>query len=125
MKKLAIISFIVLVSTSLFAVKPLLDVSKPWKAVKEVEKDFKKNKFPKRQFVITNYGAKQGVEDYKTNAINAAINAAAAMGGGTVIVPKGVWYTGPITLKTNINLHLEDSAVLKFSTNPDDTNHLC
>ncbi|MBN1462965.1 MAG: glycoside hydrolase family 28 protein [Paludibacteraceae bacterium] len=120
MKKLAIISFIVLVSTSLFAVKPLLDVSKPWKAVKEVEKDFKKNKFPKRQFVITNYGAKQGVEDYKTNAINAAINAAAAMGGGTVIVPKGVWYTGPITLKTNINLHLEDSAVLKFSTNPDD-----
>ena len=35
-------------------------------------------------------------------------------------MPKGIFYTGPITLKSNVNLHLEDGAVLKFSTNPND-----
>jgi polygalacturonase len=120
MKKNIIILAGLFLCSSLFALKPLLDVSQPWKAIKEVEKEFKKPKFPKRVFNIINYGAKPGVEDYKNNAINSAINAAAAVGGGTVIIPKGIWYTGPITLKSNINLHLEDSAVIKFSTNPED-----
>src|SRR5690606_18887362 len=36
-------------------------------------------------------------------------------GGGRVTVPRGMWLTGPIALKSNINLHLEDGALLLFS----------
>ncbi len=39
--------------------------------------------------------------------------------GGTVQVPAGIWYTGPIHLKSNVNLHLEEGAVLKFATDTD------
>lgn len=39
--------------------------------------------------------------------------------GGTVQVPAGIWYTGPIHLKANVNLHLEEGAVLKFATDTD------
>lgn len=39
--------------------------------------------------------------------------------GGTVNVPAGIWYTGPIHLLANVNLHLEDGAVLKFATDTD------
>ena len=121
MKKLIIISLTLACGLSLSAgTKPLLDVSNPWQAIKEVEKNIKAPEFPKREFIITNFGAKEGVEDYKTNAINSAINACASKGGGVVIVPKGTFYTGPITLKSNVNLHLEDGAVVKFSTNPED-----
>ncbi len=120
MKKQLLLALYIAFSTSAFALKPLLDVSKPWKAMKEVENELQKIAFPKREFTIVNYGAKEGVEDYSINAINSAINAAAAMGGGRIIIPKGVWYSGPITLKTNINLHLEEGAVIKFSTNPED-----
>lgn len=120
MKKTIIISLALASVLLAFAAKPL-DVSKPWKAANKVLKQIKEPEFPKgREFVITNYGAKEGVEDYKTNAINSAINDCNKKGGGMVIVPKGTFYTGPITLKSNVNLHLADGAILKFSTNPED-----
>lgn len=52
------------------------------------------------------------------DAINLAILEMNQSGGGTVIVPSGTYYTGPITLKSNVCLHLEEGAVLKFSTDP-------
>lgn len=119
MKKTISISLALVSFALAFAAEPL-DVSNPWSAVNEVLKQIKEPSIPTRQFVITNYGAKEGVEDYKTNAINKAIDDCNKNGGGMVIVPKGVFYTEPITLKSNVNLHLEDGAVLKFSTNPED-----
>jgi polygalacturonase len=95
-------------------------VKDPWKEVNTVLKKIKAPKFKKTVYNIVDFGAKQGVEDYTTNAINKAIDACTAKGGGIVLVPKGIFYTGPITLKSNVNLHLEDGAVLKFSTNPND-----
>ena len=47
-------------------------------------------------------------------AINLAILEMNQQGGGTVVVPDGVFYTGPITMKSNVRLHLSDGAVLKF-----------
>ena len=41
-------------------------------------------------------------------------------GGGKVVVPQGTFYTGPITLLSHVNLHIEKGATLKFSTNPTD-----
>ena len=48
-------------------------------------------------------------------AINAAIEACHRAGGGTVRVPAGVWHTGPLTLLSNVNLHLDEGATLLFT----------
>lgn len=53
-------------------------------------------------------------------AINKAIEACANEGGGTVVVPAGTFFTGPIELKSNVNLHVSEGAILRFSTNPKD-----
>lgn len=53
-------------------------------------------------------------------AIAAAIAAANANGGGVVVVPPGTWPTGPVHLKSNVNLHLEKGATLLFSAQPQD-----
>jgi polygalacturonase len=56
-----------------------------------------------------------------TDAFAKAIAAAAANpGGGRVVVPAGVWYTGPIVMQSNVNLHLEDGAKILFSSDYSD-----
>lgn len=54
------------------------------------------------------------------NAVQEAVDECAAQGGGRVIVPAGTYKTGSIHLKSNVELHLEDGAVLSFSDNPND-----
>ena len=55
-----------------------------------------------------------------TEAFRQAVAACTAAGGGTVRVPPGDWLTGPIHLESNVRLHLEKDAVLRFSTRPAD-----
>lgn len=69
---------------------------------------------------ICNFGANTDINHKNTEAFNCAIDKCSADGGGTVIVPRGIWYTGPIILKSNVNLHLEDGAVILFSDDIDD-----
>lgn len=66
-------------------------------------------------FPITAYGAVAGSETLATSAIQAAIDDAAAKGGGTVVVSAGVFRSGSIFLKPGVNLHLAAGAVLKGS----------
>ena len=73
--------------------------------------------FPDRDFPITDFGAVAGGADC-TEAIAKAIAAANAAGGGRVVVPAGVWHTGAIHLKSNVNLHVAEGATLKFSPDP-------
>jgi len=76
--------------------------------------------FPALTYSIIDYG---GIGDgvyLNTKAFNQAVNALSQKGGGTLNVPGGIWLTGPITLKSNINLHLDDGALLIFSKNYDD-----
>ena len=54
------------------------------------------------------------------DSIQARVDACAAKGGGRVVVPAGEWKTGPIHLRSNVELHLEEGAKLIFSPNPDD-----
>ncbi len=75
--------------------------------------------FPDSDFYVTDYGAISGGVDC-TNGFKSAIEACNKSGGGSVIVPKGVYYSGAIHLLSNVNLHLEDSAVIRFRTTPDD-----
>jgi polygalacturonase len=65
---------------------------------------------------ITDFGAISDDATINTKAIQAAIDHAAAQSGGTVIIPAGVFVSGALFLKPNVNLHLEAGAVLKCST---------
>lgn len=76
--------------------------------------------FPDRDFPITEFGAKEGGGSKVTEAIAKAVAAAHDAGGGRVVVPPGVWLTGPIHLKSNVNLHVSENAVLRFSHDPKD-----
>lgn len=51
-----------------------------------------------------------------TGAIQAAIDQLAERGGGTVVVPRGVFVSGALFLKPQVHLHLDQGAVLKCST---------
>lgn len=71
--------------------------------------------FADRQVNILDYGAVPGGETKNTAAIASAIAALDKLGGGRVLVPAGVWLTGPVHLRSHIELHLAAGAVLKFS----------
>lgn len=93
------------------------DPKNAWKEMTRIEKQIKRTSFPKRTFNITDFGAKPDNETAPCHeAINLAILACTQAGGGTVIIPDGDFYTGPITLKSNVNLHLKEGARLKFLT---------
>lgn len=57
---------------------------------------------------------KYNISEYCGN-IQAAVDDCARNGGGMVYIPSGEWKTGPIHLKSNVNLHLDDGTVLIFS----------
>ena len=71
--------------------------------------------FPNRVVSIADHGAVPGGEVKNTAAIAAAIKAAADAGGGRVLIPAGRWLTGPVHLRSHIDLHLAEGAVLVFS----------
>ena len=65
---------------------------------------------------ITAYGAVADTTRLSTAAIQRAIDACNAAGGGEVLVPAGDWKTGSIFLKSNVTLRLENGATLYGST---------
>ena len=71
-------------------------------------------------FNIKEFGAVAGGQTLNTIAIQKTIDAAAAAGGGKVIVPAGVFLSGTIRLKTGVELSLDKDAVLLGSTNLSD-----
>ncbi len=71
--------------------------------------------FPNRTVNIIDHGAVGDGHTMNTDAIAAAINTCAEAGGGKVLLPSGIWLTGPIELKSNINLHVSEGAVILFS----------
>ncbi len=76
--------------------------------------------FPDQVFDIRDFGARAESNFKNTDAIHRAIEAAHAAGGGKVLIPKGEWLTGPIHLKSNINLHIAEGAVVLFSEDLED-----
>jgi len=76
--------------------------------------------FPDRVFEIAHFGAREGGRIKATDAIRQAIQACSAAGGGRVAIPAGVFLTGAVHLASNVNLHLEEGATLRFSQDPQD-----
>ncbi|HZB46059.1 MAG TPA: glycosyl hydrolase family 28-related protein, partial [Pyrinomonadaceae bacterium] len=87
----------------------------PWAQVPAILKRIKAPVFPKRDFAVTRYGAVAGGAADCTEAFRKAIDACAKAGGGRVVVPAGTFLTGPIHLKSNVNLHVSEGATVKFS----------
>ena len=71
--------------------------------------------FPKRDFNLKRYGAVGDSRTDATQAIARSIADCAAKGGGRIVIPKGVYLTGPIHYKSNVHLHLDDHATLLFT----------
>ncbi len=70
---------------------------------------------PANSINIADLGAVADGQTLNTHIFEEAIDKMYSMGGGSVVVPAGLWLTGPIVLKSNINIHLEDGALVRFS----------
>ncbi len=89
-----------------------------WAALPAILRRLRPPSFPPRDFDVTRYGAaRDGVTD-SSEAFRRAIAACRAAGGGRVVVPAGDYLTGPIHLRSNVNLHVASGATLRFSPDP-------
>ncbi|MEH6306886.1 glycoside hydrolase family 28 protein [Olivibacter sp. CPCC 100613] len=75
--------------------------------------NMKRPVFPDRTKNLKDLGAKEGM--MITAIIQEAIDELSEKGGGKLVIPKGKWETGRISLKSHVNLHLEEGAALYFS----------
>jgi unsaturated rhamnogalacturonyl hydrolase len=102
----------------LFAPSPNAVADEPgnWQKAAEIIARIKTPDFPDQEFPITDFGAIAGGKHDCTTAIRQAIEACHGAGGGRVVVPSGVFLTGAVHLKSNVNLHLVKDAVLIFKT---------
>ncbi|MCW1736093.1 glycoside hydrolase family 28 protein [Anaerorudis cellulosivorans] len=71
--------------------------------------------FPDNKVSLLDFGGKPDGITLNTEAFEKAMQSLSEKGGGTLIVPKGVWFTGPIVFKSNINLYLDKGALILFS----------
>jgi len=90
----------------------------PWARVPEILKRIKPPVFPRRDFVVTKYGAVADGKTDCTEAFRKAVAACNKAGGGRVVVPAGVFLTGTIHLLSNVNLHVSEGATVKFTQEP-------
>lgn len=93
-------------------------VAPEWTQVDAILARIRPPVFPDRTFSIVDFGAASDGRTDCTEAIARAIEACVKAGGGRVVVPAGEYVTGPIHLKSNVELHLEGGATLKFKTDP-------
>ena len=100
---------------------PLLAAAHGWDEQKyrEIEQNIQQPIFPDRTFPITKYGARLTASAaINQKAINKAIEVCAKAGGGKVIVPAGKWNVAALTLRSNVNLVIEEGATLLFAFEP-------
>ncbi|TJZ61811.1 glycoside hydrolase family 28 protein [Sphingobacterium olei] len=94
--------------------------SDPWTKLDSIRALIVAPTFANKAYLITDYGAKGDGVFMNTAIINDLITRCSENGGGKVVVPKGVFLSGAIHLKSNVNLHFEDGSKIIFSRNPQD-----
>lgn len=82
-----------------------------------MNKNFKviRPKFKNKKYNILSFGAKSDTSYNNQRAIQTAIDECNKNGGGVVVIPDGYYYTGPIELKSNVNLYVSSNAYVKFN----------
>ncbi|HTV43395.1 MAG TPA: glycoside hydrolase family 28 protein [Candidatus Sulfotelmatobacter sp.] len=97
---------------------PVDQAANAWAQVPAILAHIKPPKFPRREVSVAKYGAiGDGVTDC-TEAFRKTIDACSAAGGGVVVVPNGIWLTGAIHLKSNVDLDVKKGATIRFSADP-------
>lgn len=119
MKKAFVIALAIIISFNLYAQKKY-DISKHFKNLPFKMSELSIPKFPNKTFNIKQFGAVGDGMTVNTDAFAKAIETCSKAGGGKVVVPAGMWLTGPIHFKSNINLHLEIGAHIQFTKNYND-----
>jgi polygalacturonase len=69
---------------------------------------------PTNMVNMANFGKGDGLT-LNTSAFEKALAALAEKGGGKLVVPPGIWLTGPIKLRSHTELHVERGALIQFS----------
>ena len=102
---------------------PLLSYAEGWDEAKykQIEQSIKQPQISGKDYVITKFGAKPDASAATNQkAIQKAIDKCSKKGGGRVIVPAGQKFlTAAIELKSHVNLHVEEGAVLEFVFEPE------
>ena len=98
------------------ACQPSDPVAAAWKQAADIERHMRQPEFPDRWLDIRDFGAVADSATLCHEAINRAITECSLLGGGHVVVPAGHFLTGSITLKSHVDLHLQEGAVLDFAS---------
>ena len=102
---------------------PTIAAAQGWDEAKyrEIEQSIRMPQFADKSYDITKYGAKPDATAAKNQkAIQKAIDLCSKKGGGRVIVPAGQKFlTAAIQLKSGVNLHVEEGAMLEFAFEPE------
>lgn len=102
---------------------PLTSMAFEWNEQKyrQIEQSIQAPQISGQDYLITKFGAKPTASAaVNQKAIQKAIDKCSKKGGGRVIVPAGMTFeTGAISLKSHVNLVIEESAVLRFAFQPD------
>lgn len=93
---------------------------KAWEQADAIIRSITVPEFPDRIFKLEDFGGLGDGTTSNSEAFQKAIAACNSAGGGTVLVSEGKYLTGPIHLKSNVNLHLQEGAEILFSTNKAD-----
>ncbi|MFI5405508.1 MAG: glycoside hydrolase family 28 protein [Nitrososphaerales archaeon] len=114
-RKTRVFIFIQIILLAVTACAQQQSVNDPWQKLDGFLNQILLPVFPDAEYYITSYGAiGDGLTDC-TDAIKDAITDCSKNGGGKVIVPEGIFLTGSIYLKSNVNLVISENAVVKFS----------
>jgi polygalacturonase len=92
----------------------------PWVMVPKILNRIVPPQFPERDFDVTKFGAAADGNTTNTTAFRVAVAACAQAGGGRVVVPAGKFLTGPIHLRSGVNLHLVEGAEIIFTDRLED-----
>lgn len=90
----------------------------PWDSANAIVARVKPPVFKNRTFNILRFGARSGGVDDCRQALENAIVACSWGGGGRVLVPAGLFRTGPIRLRSGVELHLAPGAIIRFDADP-------
>ncbi len=90
----------------------------PWKDAATILARVTPPIFPAHDVTVTSFGAVGDGATDCSDAFRRSIESCASHGGGRVVVPPGIFLTGPIHLRSNINLYLAEGATIRFDRDP-------